>query len=147
MRYRYDGKAITADSAAAAALALARRDYGDCGGVESLRMIGRSWQNICGGGRICGKVWRAMLVLQPTAEQRFTGIGYTRRQRVVRIIEGRVKAKDMPAPEWPENEAVAAGSAMAAASAEAAAAAARQWRAEREAKWRLHAARARAALG
>ena len=147
MRYRYDGKAITADSAAQAAMALARREYGGNSGVESLQMIGRSWQNICGGGKICGKVWRAVIVTTPTPEQRYTGIGYVRRQRIVRIIEGRVKAKDMPAPEWPQNEVVAAASVMATAQAEAAAAAARQWRRDREERWHKAKTRARAALG
>ena len=150
MRYRHDGNggAITAASAAEAARRLARRHFGSQGQVESLRMVARSWQpNGWGGGSICGKVWRAVIILAPTAEQRYTGVGYTRQQRVILMVEGRVRACDMPAPEWPSNETAAAGSAMAAAAAAAAAEEARQWRERRHLRWQRAAQRARAALG
>ena len=101
MRYRHDGNggAITAASAAEAARRLARRHFGSQGQVESLRMVARSWQpNGWGGGSICGKVWRAVVILAPTAEQRYTGVGYTRQQRVILMVEGHMRACDMPAP-------------------------------------------------
>lgn len=150
MTYRHDGSggSVKAESAAAAALRLARRLYGTQGRVESLRMVGRSWQpNGWGGGSICGKVWRAQVILAPTAEQRYTGDGYSRQQRVILMIEGRVRAEDMPAPEWPSNETAAAGAAMAAATAAAAAEEAREWRRQRHLRWQAAAQRARAALG
>ena len=150
MRYRHDGNggAITAASAAEAARRLARRHFGSQGQVESLRMVARSWQpNGWGGGSICGKVWRAVVILAPTAEQRYTGDGYSRQQRVILMVEGRVRAEDMPAPEWPRNETAAAGAAMAAAAAAAEAEAARDWRRQRHLRWQRAAQRARAALG
>ena len=150
MTYRHDGNggAIAADTAAAAARRLARRHYGSQGRVESLRMVARSWRpNGWGGGSICGKVWRAVIIVAPTAEQRYSGDGYSRQQRVILMVEGRVRAEDMPAPEWPSNETAAAGAAMAAAAAAAEAEAARDWRRQRHLRWRRAAQRARAALG
>ena len=150
MTYRHDGSggAITAETAAIAARRLARREYGTQGRVESLRMVGRSWKpNGWGGGAIVGKVWRAVVILAPTDEQRYLGTGYTRQQRVIRIIEGRVRPQDMPAPEWPSNDTAAAGAAMAAAAAAAAAEEAREWRRQRHLRWQAATQRARAALG
>ena len=155
MNYRYevDGRhlRLTADSAAAAAAALARQRWGGCGGVESLRMIGRSYRylghGLGGAGNICGKVWRAVIVKQPTPEQRYGGVGYVREAMTVRLFEGMVKSEEVPAADWPfcaeRQQAVDAMVAAAAANAAAAA----EWRRQRHERWRQHAAAARARLG
>ena len=152
MRYRYTGsdgkqRAAVADDAGKFAAALARQRWGSNGGVESLAMIGRSWRdNGFGGGGIVGKVWRAVIVKRPTAEQAYSGRGYVRESEVVRFLEGRVRPQDIPPPDFPfcaERQAVMDDMA---AAADRAAAAARLWRAERKEKRRKHARLAVAAM-
>ena len=108
MRYMHDGKggAITAGSAAEAALVLARRMCGGNAKVESFHFAGRTWQNLdCAGpksggaGYIRGKAWTAVLISVPTEEQLYWGGAcgherYVHKCVEVHITEGAVRADD-----------------------------------------------------
>lgn len=83
------GGPVRADSAVQAARILARRVFGCQGRVESFHATDIRWHEIGPGfGRIGGRGWRALLVLAPTAEQRVTGLGYTRQSVEVFIAHG-----------------------------------------------------------
>lgn len=143
------GGPVRADSAVQAARILARRVFGCQGRVESFHATDIRWHEIGPGfGRIGGRGWRALLVLAPTAEQRVTGLGYTRRSLEVFIAHGETDTGEAGATAAVRYRTeVAATAAAAPERAAAATAAAAEWAASApiRAAERAAAAAARAA--
>jgi len=92
--YRHDsglGGPVRAKDASTAAMVLARRKYGNWGGVKSFRLISSRWlAHGEGWGEIGCKIWEAVLETVPSPMMLLEGpvgqpVDFTRRSMVVRL--------------------------------------------------------------
>ena len=73
MQYRHgygEGGTITASDGVAAAKKLARALWGEQGAIESVLLVGRTYDHK--GGRSAGKMWRVVLKKCPTLAERWS---------------------------------------------------------------------------